>query len=71
MEVAANCLTAAGRPSARSLSCSTTSDIMVRAIFEEELGLPYKSPSDDDDVPAVEAPRGGVAEGGRFEETKP
>jgi hypothetical protein len=46
-------------------------DIMVRAIFEEELGLPYKSPSDDDDVPAVEAPRGGVAEGGRFEETKP
>ena len=36
-------------------------DFIVRAIFEEELGLRYKSPREDDYVPAVEAPRGGVA----------
>jgi hypothetical protein len=45
-------------------------DIMVRAIFEEELGLRYKSPSDDDDAPKVEAPRGDGAEGSSFEEIK-
>ena len=36
-------------------------DFIVRAIFEEELGLRYKSPRDEDYVLAVEAPRGGVA----------
>jgi hypothetical protein len=29
-------------------------DILVRAIFEEELGLRYKPSSQDDDVPAAE-----------------
>ncbi len=37
-------------------------DFIVRAIFEEELGLRYKSPSGDDPVPAVEALRGGLPE---------
>jgi sulfonate transport system ATP-binding protein len=36
-------------------------DPIVRAIFEEELGLRYELPREDDDVPEGEAPRGGVA----------
>jgi hypothetical protein len=32
-------------------------DFIVRAIFEEELGLRYTSPANGDDVPAIEAER--------------
>jgi hypothetical protein len=56
-------------------------DFIVRAIFEEELGLRYKSSSEDDHVPAVQAPpetaalergllRRLLAEAGTFNGTK-